>query len=221
MPTLQKTILIVMKQPPQPEVTLGLIMLSRQIVKSEDGELVHKFIRAYYKFQKDLDKSSFKLDERSFDRIYESFNQFLIEYPRTHPIFKERNKIDILRCHVSFVKRLVRLNTVVVSNVIGTKERSALWECVRKELKTSSKSPDEKENEQASALRGELTRLVNQAATKETTKVGLTGIYEFRKKNPSFDVNIVFTTQNEYFRRYIEKHLEIIAKKEAGKYSNE
>ena len=219
MPMLQKVSLAVMKCPPQHVVIIGVVSLSKQMVKSEDSELVQKFIRMYYRLYKDLEKAGYKTDEQSFDQMYESFDQFLTEYPKRHPVFQETHKVDILRLLVTMTKKIVKTNAMVVLNVMGRKTKgSPLNEMIRSELAKVSQTTEEKENEETSKLRSELSRLVHRASNKETTKGGLLGIYQFKKKNPNFDLNVVMAGQSEYFRRYVEKHLEILAKKEAGKF---
>jgi len=216
---LQKITLRVISCPPQHEVIIAFVILSKQMVKSEDTELVQKFVRTYFRAYKDMEKAGFKTDAQKFEQMFDVFDQFLTEYPKRHPVFKEPQKIDIIRLHVTTVKKIVKSNPIVVANTIGWKNAmSPLSDMIRGDLKKVTETSEEKENEESSALRAELARLVNRAANKETTKGGLYGIYEFKKKNPSFDINVVLATHSEYFRRYVEKNLEIYAKKDAGKF---
>ena len=213
MPMVQHMMLECMKSIPN-TVAIGLIRLSRQMVKSSDSILVTKFTRTYFRFQKDLEKNCFAIEESDFEAVYDEICNFIGEFPRTHPLLKDSNKMDILRCHVTFLKKMTRAHRNIAQIVLSTKPPSTVYDCVKKELNSSSEG---KENETSSALKAELERLLNKSSVKETSKAGLLGIFEFKKRNPNYDINIVLGSKSEYFKRYVEKHLAIYAKRDAGK----
>ena len=212
MPLVQKLVLECMNSIPN-TVAIGLIRLSRQMVKSSDSLLVTKFTRTYFRFQKELEKNCFAIEESDFGAIYDEICNFIAEFPRTHPLLKDSNKMDILRCHVTFLKKMTRVNRSIAQVVLSTKPPGTVFDCVKKELNSAAEG---KENSASSALKAELERLLNKTSVKETSKAGLVGIFEFKKRNPNYDINIVLGAKSEYFRRYVEKHLAIYAKREAG-----
>ena len=119
LPRLQHVMLHTMGCPSVCEVTKGLVLLSFEIMKVSDSGLVQKFTRTLFRFYKDLEKSNPTMNKEEFETVYNSFDQFINEYPRTHPAFGKASKLDILRCHVTLVKKLVGVNRDIALEVLG------------------------------------------------------------------------------------------------------
>ena len=88
---------------------------------------------------------------------------------------------------------------------------------MRKE--STSTDGDGKENAESSALKNEASRLLGIVAKKETTKEGIEKLFEFKKKNPHFDIlSVSEKLQGEFFSKYVQRQLDWMQKKENGKY---
>ena len=98
----------------------------------------------------------------------------------------------------------------------GTKSKNRFYDLVRKE--SSSTDGDGKENAESSALKNEASRLLGIVAKKETTKEGIEKLFEFKKKNPHFDIlSVSEKLQGEFFSKYVQRQLDWMQKKENGK----
>ena len=119
LPRVQHVMLHAMGCPSACTVTKGLVALSFDVMQISDSAHVQKFTRTLFRFYKDLEKTIPTMSKSEFETVYDAFDEFINKYPKSHPAFGKAGKLDILRCHVTLVKSLVRANRDIALEILG------------------------------------------------------------------------------------------------------
>ena len=108
----------------------------------------------------------------------------------------------------------------IALEVVEFKERNQLYQLVKKELNVISNEDKENTESASTSLRGELVKLIKMAENRNTAKRGIFEIFKFKKRNSGFNVDAVLQAHtNEFFHKFIVKHVEILTKQESGTFS--
>jgi hypothetical protein len=197
-----------------------MIKLSGEMVNAADSNLIGGFVRIYHRAIGFVSASPkvtwakvWQVDE--FNTVYAELVDFINLYPKNDPIYNSSpKKLDILRCHVTFVNKFVRKwPSVARLGLAGKPNDNVISERITREL---SSVTDEKENRVVNPLYIELQQLVKSVGQQRHDNAALRQIYLFKKRNPDYDMSGVLSEQSNYLGLYIERQMERLAEKEAS-----
>ena len=164
-----------------------------------------------------------------FNSVYADLVEFTDLYPKNDPVYSSKVKLDILRCHVTFINTFVRKWPAIAKLAIcGKSEGNVIYERINRELlvhtdeKVTGSNYDRKytyniqENRRLDPRDLELQQLVKAAGQQRHDNSALKQIYLFKKRHPDYDMDRVLSEQSNYFKLYIERQLAALADKEAN-----
>ena len=67
-------------------------------------------------------------------------------------------------------------------------------------------------------LRLELSRLLRQASNQSTANQAMKAIYDFKKRNPDYNMDSVLSEQSKYIHLFVKRRLEMMAWNEGRDY---
>ena len=128
-------------------MNMNYIMNSGQeLMESSDDSMVKHFVRVYHKTLASFANTSHQTwTADQFEPVYDALVQFTAHYPRQDPLFANKSKMDILRCHVTLCNKFVRKFPAVAKQVVnGKPSGNVIHERITREMMSAESLSDEK-----------------------------------------------------------------------------